>query len=1058
MSAPCGCAGRATGMPCTCRARATGAPCGCCEGIQPITPVTIVNRPGLDALAYRVGTYATFLETMEARLTTLALDIPLGELDAHGRPKTVTIRPLANLTTRRPSDPAIALLDSWATVAHVLTFYQERIANEGYLRTATERRSILELARLIGYTLCPGVAATVYLAYTLDDDRSVTPPKPIATTIPVGTRAQSVPGPGESPQSFETADPLDAVSTWNKLAPRLTQPQTEETIRDLRAYPPQPRVYLQGISTNLKVNNPLLIDFGTRPTPSLFRIASVEPDSAANRTLVKLEDWEPPTTTNPAAPAAVESRGEAGGLTKSLLKPPSLPPRNAAALTRDVKTAFGAKSDTSVQLLSSLEPALQDALPLALANSTATPSSAIRVYALRVTAAPFGNNAAKRMRVLRGAVIPVGEWPIVEWPIIQAQSTAQPRPVFHESEKVIYLDGSFDHLLSHSKSHPSWIVFDWSAWTHTPTEPIQVMPGTAPDKAPAPHLVTTANQVKADISRAEYGLSGKTTRIDLQDAWLKFPQLHKTPEGGDLQLIYDIDFRVLRATAVYAQTEELALAEEPIESDICDGAAHPIELARLYSGLHSGRWLIVSGERTDVIDDKGVAVAGVAASELVMLAGVTQDVKRIPQVKDPSLDTDRVLPGDLLHTFITLATGLAYCYKRDTVSIYGNVVKASHGETRTEVLGSGDTSQTLQRFSLKQSPLTFVSAPTIPGADSTLVVRVNDVEWHETDSLAGLGPADRVFVTRTDDNDTTAVIFGNGASGARLPTGQGNVKVVYRNGIGRPGNVKADQISILAIRPLGVNAVTNPIRASGGADRDDRDQARRNAPLAVMALDRLVSTQDYADFARTFAGIGKASAVRLSNGRRQVVHVTIAGAGDIPIEPTSDLYQNLRQALGDFGDPAVPIQLAVRELVALVMSANVRVLPDYQWVTVEAGIRAALLDALGFERRSLGQSVFLSELMSVVQQIPGVAYVDVDVLTGVSEGELANATALAKRIGDLQDKSHPERLVLVHLAETIGQAGATRKASVAVDGIYPAQVAYLTPDVPSTLVLNEVPR
>ncbi len=36
-----------------------------------------------------------------------------------------------------------------AALADVLTFYQERIANEGYLRTATERRSILELAREI---------------------------------------------------------------------------------------------------------------------------------------------------------------------------------------------------------------------------------------------------------------------------------------------------------------------------------------------------------------------------------------------------------------------------------------------------------------------------------------------------------------------------------------------------------------------------------------------------------------------------------------------------------------------------------------------------------------------------------------------------------------------------------------------------------------------------------------------------------------------------------------------------------------------------------------------
>ena len=60
----------------------------------------------------------------------------------------------------------MALFDAWATIGDVLTFYQERIANEGYLRTATERRSVLELARLVGYQPRPGVAASVHLAYT----------------------------------------------------------------------------------------------------------------------------------------------------------------------------------------------------------------------------------------------------------------------------------------------------------------------------------------------------------------------------------------------------------------------------------------------------------------------------------------------------------------------------------------------------------------------------------------------------------------------------------------------------------------------------------------------------------------------------------------------------------------------------------------------------------------------------------------------------------------------------------------------------------------------------
>ena len=210
------------------------------------------------------------------------------------------------------------------------------------------------------------------------------------------------------------------------------------------------------------------------------------------------------------------------------------------------------------------------------------------------------------------------------------------------------------------------------------------------------------------------------------------------------------------------------------------------------------------------------------------------------------------------------------------------------------------------------------------GVDSTLKVLVNNVQWDEVDSLAGVRPKDRNFITKTDDDSKTSVIFGNGEQGARLPTGMANVKSVYRNGIGKPGNVKAEQITLLQSRPLGVKAVINPLRGSGGADKENRDQARENAPLAVMSLDRLVSVQDYADFARTFAGIGKAAARKLSDTKRQLVHVTIAGADDIPIDATSDLYQNLLSALRKFGDPDLPVQVELRELIVLVLSAKVR--------------------------------------------------------------------------------------------------------------------------------------
>src|SRR5262245_12568465 len=204
--------------------------CGCCEGIHVITPIDEANRPGLDRIHYRAGTHGSFLETMKARLS--GTEFPA----------------LQGLKTREASDPAIAMLDGWATVADVLTFYQERIANEGYLRTSTERRSVLELARLIGYALKPGVAASVYLAYTLETGYEV--------TIPEGSRVQSVPAPGELPQSFETSDDLYARTEWNLLQARLTRPQLLKPGVGIET------LYFKGISTNLKPNDALLIVFG----------------------------------------------------------------------------------------------------------------------------------------------------------------------------------------------------------------------------------------------------------------------------------------------------------------------------------------------------------------------------------------------------------------------------------------------------------------------------------------------------------------------------------------------------------------------------------------------------------------------------------------------------------------------------------------------------------------------------------------------------------------------------------------------------------------------------
>ena len=1122
-----------------------GCSCGCCEGTTAVTPAPIRNRPGLNAISYRVGEHGAFLETMKARLSSS------------------TYPALSGLTVRTGNDPSIALLDSWATIADVLCFYQERIANEGFLRTSTERRSVVELARLIGYTPRPGVAATTFLAYTVDDN--ATGPVEIAA----GARAQSIPLlQNENPQSFETADRLVARREWNAIRPRMERPQTIESIVFGTDQNPGSRLYLAGTATGLKANDALIVTIGAR-VPTLVRVLSVTPDDAAQRSLVRFAPWGDDDSATPdaltrirralvafnalnpasypatslsggimrvigdflvwlfgaaaatpvdpaisaildrsrlvgdvlnpfirladvvalpvgdvelphlaqphvAAIAAIKPElddddngvGDAGpigahaaqaaidlealftlggnasaidrfdarlaalsrGFVNGLAAPRSVPPRNAQTLARDPAAQFSTHSDVGAQAASALQPMVGLDLTSATARASVTPANPIRVFALRQRAQLFGAGAPQKISSIdphTGAVT-TREWN--EGEIISA-----------EDQTHLFLDASNEKILP-----GSWIVLDLSGAN------LNLLTRIVPHITGSGFSILRAGQVNPKVGRADYGLAGQTTEIELLDPSNSgaFSWFTDNGDEGDSG-----DFSLIRRAAVYAQSEELALAKEPVEDDIC-GGDQLIETDQLLAGLDSGRWLIVTGQRADI-----PGTDGVVSSELVMLDSVTQYVQTISSriggvvgstTNQKGLQPEpAVLPGDQLHSFLKLAKPLAYCYRRDTVRINANVVRATHGETRNETLGGGDASQTLQNFTLRQPPLTFVPAPTPAGVDSTLHVFVNGVEWHEAPALVALGPNDRGFMTRTNDDSQVSVVFGNGVNGARPPTGTGNIQAVYRNGIGSPGNVLGGQISQLMTRPLGIKAVVNPLPATGGADRETRDQAREAAPLAVKALDRLVSTEDYADFTRVFAGIGKASAARLFVKGAELVHVTIAGAADIPIARTDDLYRNLTEALRRFGDPYQAFQVEIRELLLLILTAGIRIDPDYRWSDVADAVRAALLDRYSFERRSLGQSVPLSQVIATIQSTPGVVYTDVNAFGAVSQID-SNGALRA-----------PQDLAAAMLAVTAagGRPGnfVTAASSRVVAGVArPAQIAFFVPAVPETLILNQI--
>ena len=161
-------------MTCTC-----GSPAGTCSG-GASTPAA--NPAGLTQIAYRVNDFAGF---REALLTPLP-----GEEQLTG-------------WSPGPEDLGLQVLEWWAYLADVLTFYNERIANEDYLRTAVAqpgpRHNVKRLARLLGYLARPGITATGVVAAIRSagsaDGRLV---------IPAGLQITSTPAPGVPAQLFET--------------------------------------------------------------------------------------------------------------------------------------------------------------------------------------------------------------------------------------------------------------------------------------------------------------------------------------------------------------------------------------------------------------------------------------------------------------------------------------------------------------------------------------------------------------------------------------------------------------------------------------------------------------------------------------------------------------------------------------------------------------------------------------------------------------------------------------------------------------------------------------
>lgn len=970
-------------MRCDCDC-ASDSPCGCSGWCE---PGRTANRPGLDLVAFGSSRYGEVLRRMRQRLS--GDDLP----------------GLAGLTSRGvvpPLDPAIALLDCWACLSEVLGFYNERGLNESFLRTCIQRRSAVELARLVGYEPRPGLAADAWLAFTLDDLD-----KDAVLQVPAGTRAYSQPAPGETMQPFETDEGLTGRPRWSLMRPRLTIPQwlVTELPDDVPAEAPTPQLitaddvclWFKGTNTGLVPGSVLLFDDDAMQRKLGRLVALVEPlpKGSASPDAPILEDQTRVVlqAPRPFQPTTVQPEMLTTKILQTLVARPGRYTSSQAGLWLNPLESFADASDVPAGLLRAVYPQLRDTLARALGGTTpAGASGRFNVYAMRVRAALHGHNAPLIANVdpRTGRVTSYSEWnpdgtgrsavdaawrelghaveeeaPLLRDLYSDLLETAEAARKARQAHDVreIFLDAVYEGILPGSQ-----VVVLIPEPTDLDERPARTSDVVVPETFSESNVFNVL--AVRTVTRVRFNLAARVTQVTLDRAW--------RPEVRD--------WSELRNVVVYARSEQLDLVERPLRRTV---HGTTLVLDGHYPGLQPGRRLIVSGERADLGE-----ITGVHASELVMVRAVAHR----------SQQDDAWVTRDTIHTYLELADpGLRHRFRRNTVTVYGNVAHASHGESRAEVLGSGNAALPAQVFPLKQTPVTYVPATTPTGVRSTLAVRVNDLPWRQATNAAQIAPTDRSYLLRVDDGGARAQVITG--LGARVPSGRDNVRATYRSGLGSTGNLQPGQVSVLASRPNGVMGVTNPFATSGGTDADDLAAIKLRAPMGLSSLDRLVSAPDYADFARAFAGIGKAGVswvnaqadpVEVTDPAATAMVLTLAGVNDAPLSADSALLRSLAEALARYGDleldaggrgtdvlrlrtrnqPALGVTLRIRTARLVALRARVRLEPGQLWDALLPKLEAALLARLGFDARELGQDLAPVVALAALHQVRGVRAVD----------------------------------------------------------------------------------
>lgn len=295
-----------------------------------------------------------------------------------------------------------------------------------------------------------------------------------------------------------------------------------------------------------------------------------------------------------------------------------------------------------------------------------------------------------------------------------------------------------------------------------------------------------------------------------------------------------------------------------------------------------------------------------------------------------------------------------------------------------------------QAFLVPQRPVLLARDPAV--YDGFIVEVQNGGVWEQwerrTTLLYSLSN-DPHYVVRIDEDDRAEVVFGDGTYG-RIPPAGNQIRARYRTGGGAIGNVAPGTVTVAT----SIDAtVTNPVGASGGADRETIEHARRNAPGVFRSQQRAVTADDFARLAESYQGVARAVAVAPTWSHTVPPAQTSASQAtpglvswnyvDLIVVATGNLNltDQLRANLLQYFETRrmVTTIVSVREPVFVSVDATVvvGVEPTFYAGDVQVRVREAIEALFALGNVDFGMPFHLSKLFEAAEGVDGVAFAEI---------------------------------------------------------------------------------